>query len=199
VNRRRTEHKGLTIWFTGLPCSGKSTISQLVFDQLRRTGVKAELFDGDAVRQNLTRGLGFSKEDRDENIRRIGYMCQVLTRNGVIAIAAAISPYRAVRGELRSLITPFIEIYVNCPLEVCKQRDSKGMYKRALAGQLANFTGVSDPYEEPLAPELVLYTNDERPEECSRRVLELIVNLGYVHNGILPNGKSNVDSRPLKR
>src|SRR5438477_7095337 len=127
------ENPGLTLCCTGLPCAGKSTISQMVCDRLQRAGAKVELLDGDVVRQKLTKGLGFSKEDRDENIRRIGFVCHLLTRNGVIAIAAAISPYRGVRDELRHLIGSLAEIYVDCPLEVCKQRDVKGMYKRALA------------------------------------------------------------------
>ncbi len=177
-NNHSNEHSGVTLWFTGLPCSGKTTISQLVYDRLRRVGARVELLDGDIVRQNLTKGLGFSREDRDENIRRIGFVCHLLTRNGVIAMVAAISPYRAVRDEVRRLIGSFVEIYANCPLEVCKWRDVKGMYKRALAGELAHFTGVSDPYEEPLHPDLVLYTNEETPEESARKVLELLVRRG---------------------
>ena len=177
---RNSEDQGVTLWFTGLPCSGKTTISQHVFTQWHRAGAKVELLDGDVIRRKLTKGLGFSKEDRDENIRRIGFVCELLTRNNVIAIAAAISPYRAVRDEIRGLIGSFAEIYVNCPLEVCKQRDVKGMYKGALAGEIAHFTGVSDPYEEPLSPELVLYTNQERPEESVHKVMDLLVTQGYL-------------------
>jgi adenylylsulfate kinase len=184
-NNEANENNGLTLWFTGLPCSGKTTVSQLVFERLRSAYVPAELLDGDIVRERLTKGLGFSKEDRDENIRRIGFVCHLLTRNGVIAMAAAISPYRAIRGELRDLIGAFAEVYVDCPLEVCQQRDVKGMYKRALAGELAHFTGVSDPYEEPDHPELVLHTNEETPEESAGKVLELLVRRGVLTEKML--------------
>ncbi len=158
----------MTIWFTGLPCSGKSTIAQLVELQLRSRGYRVEVLDGDVVRRNLTKGLRFSREDRDENIRRIGFVCHLLTRNGVIAISAAISPYRSTRDEVRRLIAAFVEVFVNCPSEVCKQRDVKGMYKKALAGEIAGFTGVSDPYEEPLNPELTLHTDRETSVESVR-------------------------------
>ena len=170
---------GVTLWFTGLPCSGKTTVSQLVFERLQRSRLRVELLDGDVVRQKLTKGLGFSKEDRDENIRRIGYVCHLLSRNGVIAIGAAISPYRSIRDELRQMISSFVEIYVKCSLEVCTQRDVKGMYKRALAGELKNFTGVSDPYEEPLHPEIVLHTDQETPEQSAGTVLEYLLNRGW--------------------
>src|SRR5271157_3499136 len=182
-NSLKNDFGGVTLWFTGLPCSGKSTISQLVFDRLQRSRLKVELLDGDVVRQKLTKGLGFSKEDRDENIRRIGYVCHLLSRNGVIAVGAAISPYRAIRDELRAMISCFVEIYLNCPLEVCVRRDCKGMYKRALAGELKNFTGVSDPYEEPLHPELVLNTHEETPEQSAEKVLEYLRVRGW---GIAP-------------
>ena len=173
-NSPKSDFDGVTLWFTGLPCSGKTTISQLVFERLQRARLKVELLDGDVVRQKLTKGLGFSKEDRDENIRRIGYVCHLLSRNGVIAVGAAISPYRAIRDELRAMISCFVEIYVHCPLEVCMHRDCKGMYKRALAGELKNFTGVSDPYEEPVQPELVLHTDQETPEQSAEKVLEYL-------------------------
>ena len=189
------ENRGVTLWFTGLPCSGKTTVSQLVFDQLQQSGARVELLDGDIVRQKLTKGLGFRREDRDENIRRIGFVCHLLTRNGVIAMAAAISPYRAVRDELRSLIECFVEVYVDCPLEVCKQRDVKGMYKRALAGELAHFTGVSDPYEKPLHPDLVLFTNEETPEESARKVVELLVSRGCVTEKLLAQVAPNALGR----
>ena len=178
-NSPKNDFDGVTLWFTGLPCSGKTTVSQLVFERLQRSHLKVELLDGDVVRQKLTKGLGFSKEDRDENIRRIGYVCHLLSRNGVIAIGAAISPYRAIRDELRQLISCFVEIYLNCPLEVCMQRDVKGMYKRALAGEIKNFTGVSDPYEEPLHPELVLHTHLETPDESAGKVLEFLLQRGW--------------------
>lgn len=154
-------------------------------EQLRGWRAKVELLDGDVVRQNLCQGLGFSKQDRDENIRRIGFVCHLLTRNGVIAISAAISPYRAVREELRGLIGSFLEIHVKCPLEVCIQRDVKGMYRKALAGELAHFTGVSDPYEEPLKPDLVLSTHEETPEESARKVVSLAIASGYLPGKIM--------------
>jgi adenylylsulfate kinase len=176
----RIAARGVTLWFTGLPCSGKSTVAQLVEQQLRARSYPVEVLDGDLVRQNLTKGLGFSKADRDENIRRIGFVCHLLTRNGVIAISAAISPYRAVRDEVRRLIGSFLEIYVQCPLELCQQRDVKGMYKKARAGELQSFTGVSDPYEEPLNPDLILHTDRETVEDSAARVLDRMVKSGYL-------------------
>ncbi|MFQ5663836.1 MAG: adenylyl-sulfate kinase [Terriglobia bacterium] len=183
--------RGVTLWFTGLPCSGKSTVSRRVYDQLRAAGVKVELLDGDIVRRHLTKGLGFSKEDRDENIRRIGFVCRLLTRNGVVAIAAAISPYRSVREEVRRLVGSFVEIYVDCPLEVCIQRDVKGMYKKALAGELPQFTGISDPYEPPLLPEVTLATHQETPEESAAKVLRRLSDIGY-----LPRARAIPESYP---
>ncbi len=177
---QKDEESGVTIWFTGLPCSGKSTIAQLVEHQLRSRAYRVEVLDGDVVRRNLTKGLGFSREDRDENIRRIGFVCHLLTRNGIIAISAAISPYRSTRDEVRRLIGSFVEVFVNCPLKVCQQRDVKGMYKKALAGEIAGFTGVSDPYEEPLDPELTLHTDRESPVESARKVLEWLKEAGYL-------------------
>src|ERR1700748_686857 len=135
-------HKGCTLWFTGMSGSGKSTLSTLLARRLRELGAKVEVLDGDVVRTRLSRGLGFTREDREENIRRIGFVCELLSRNGVIAIAAAISPYRAVREEVRGRIPNFFEVYVRCPLEVLAERDVKGLYKRALAGEIAQFTGV---------------------------------------------------------
>ncbi len=163
-------HKGFTLWFTGLSGSGKSTISQAVAARLKDTGAKVELLDGDVVRTNLSQGLGFSKEDRDINIRRIGFVCELLSRNGVIAIVAAISPYRAVREELRERIEKFVEVYVECPVEVLADRDVKGLYRKALAGEIAQFTGVSDPYEPPADPEIVIRSDRESPDESVARV-----------------------------
>jgi adenylyl-sulfate kinase len=171
---------GVAIWFTGLPCSGKSTIAQLIELQLRSWGYRVEVLDGDVVRRNLTKGLGFSREDRDENIRRIGFVCHLLARNGVIAIGAAISPYRTTRDDLRRFIESFVEVYVDCPLRACMERDVKGMYKKALAGEIASFTGVSDPYEEPLSPELTLHTDRETPMESAQKVLDFLKEAGYV-------------------
>jgi adenylyl-sulfate kinase len=173
-------HKGFTIWFTGLSGAGKSTISSLLYQRLREAGAKVELLDGDVVRTHLCKGLGFSKEDRDENIRRIGYVCELLSRNGVIAIAAAISPYSAIREELRTRIPTFIEVYVKCPVEVLVKRDAKGLYRKALAGEIQHFTGISDPYEPPTAPEVTVDSSCETPEESLERVWEELDNLGLV-------------------
>jgi adenylyl-sulfate kinase len=172
---------GLTIWFTGLSGAGKSTISAIVEQELRERGHKVEVLDGDVVRTHLSKGLGFSKEDRDTNIRRIGWVCEVLTRNDVIAIAAAISPYRAVREEVREKIGRFVEVYVDCPVETLAERDVKGLYKQALAGKIENFTGVSDPYEPPLHPEIACYSDGrETPEQSAAKVIAKLEHLGYI-------------------
>ncbi len=163
-------HNGFTLWFTGLSGAGKSTISEIVAKRLRDAGLRVELLDGDVVRTNLSQGLGFSKEDRDTNIRRIGFVCELLSRNGVVAIVAAISPYRDVREELRGRITSFFEVFVDCPLEVLSVRDVKGLYKKALAGEIAVFTGVSDPYEAPVAPDLHIRSDQESVETSVERV-----------------------------
>jgi adenylyl-sulfate kinase len=176
-------HKGFTLWFTGMSGAGKSTISRLLEGRLRNLGAKVEVLDGDVVRTHLSKGLGFGKEDRDENIRRIGFVCELLSRNGVIAIAAAISPYRAVREEVRDRIArfaDFVEVYVECPIDVLAGRDVKGLYKKALAGELAQFTGVSDPYEPPLAPEVTVNSSKETPEESVERIWATLESLGLV-------------------
>jgi adenylyl-sulfate kinase len=173
-------HQGFTLWFTGLSGAGKSTISGIVEKRLREAGAKIEVLDGDVVRENLSKGLGFSKEDRDINIRRIGFVCELLTRNGVIAMVAAISPYRAVREEVRSRITNFVEVYVECPLEVVAGRDVKGLYKKAIAGEIPQFTGVSDPYEPPLHPEVVVHSDKESPEQSASRVWAKLEELGLI-------------------
>ncbi|MBI4770461.1 MAG: adenylyl-sulfate kinase [Chloroflexi bacterium] len=166
------EQKGYTLWFTGLSGAGKSTISALVERELRARGQKVEVLDGDVVRTNLSKGLGFSKEDRDTNIRRIGWVCEVLSRNGVAAIAAAISPYREIRDEIRGEIENFVEVYVEAPIAVLAERDVKGLYKKALAGEIKNFTGVSDPYEPPLRPEVICFSDGrETPEQSAARVI----------------------------
>ena len=172
---------GFTIWFTGLSGAGKSTISAIVEQELRERGHKVEVLDGDVVRTHLSKGLGFSREDRDTNIRRIGWVCEVLTRNDVVAIAAAISPYREVRDEVRGKIGRFVEVYVECPIETLAERDVKGLYKKALAGEIGNFTGVSDPYEPPLNPEVVCSSDGRQtPEESAAKVLAKLEELGYV-------------------
>ena len=164
-------NSGCTLWFTGLSGSGKSTLSQLVASRLRAGGARVEVLDGDITRTLLCQGLGFSREDREENIRRIGFVCELLSRNGVIAIAAAISPYRASRDELRKRIPNFIEIHMNCPVEVLIERDVKGLYKKSLAGEIKQFTGISDPYESPVAPELTIDSSAESIESSVARIL----------------------------
>jgi adenylylsulfate kinase len=171
---------GFTLWFTGLPCSGKTTIANIVEQQLRTLGLKVESLDGDEVRKHLSKDLGFSKQDRDTHIMRMGFIAKLLSRNGVATLAAFVSPYREIREHVRSEIENFVEIYVKCPLEMCIERDVKGMYKKALAGEIQNFTGVSDPYEEPLNPELVLETDKEPPHESAQKVLQKLQDLGYI-------------------
>lgn len=174
------EHNGFTIWFTGLSGAGKSTIAQLVRGALKERGIKVELLDGDVVRTNLSKGLGFSKEDRDTNIRRIAFVCSLLTRNNVGAIAAAISPYRAIRNEARELIGNFVEVFVDAPLEVCEQRDIKGLYAKARRGEIKQFTGIDDPYEAPENAEVVCFTAEETPDESAAKVLQKLDELGYL-------------------
>jgi len=164
----------LTIWFTGLSAAGKTTLSEAVAEWLRAKGYSVELLDGDVVRQNLCRGLGFSKQDRDENVRRIGFVANLLSRNGIIAIVSVISPYRATRDEVRSSIRNFVEVYVNAPLEVCEKRDRKGLYKRARLGQISGFTGLDDPYETPLHPEIECCTARESVAESFEKIVQYL-------------------------
>ncbi len=173
-------HKGFTLWFTGMSGAGKSTISAIIEQHLRAAGAKVEVLDGDVVRTHLSKGLGFSKEDRDINIRRIGFVCELLSRNGIIAIVAAISPYRAVREEVRSRIPNFVEVYVHCPVKVLAERDVKGLYKKALAGEIPNFTGVSDPYEPPANPEVTVDSSRETPEESAGKIWASLESLGLI-------------------
>ena len=168
------------MWFTGLSGAGKSTISEIVCQLLKDAGRKVELLDGDVVRTHLSKGLGFSREDRDINIRRIGWVCEVLSRNGVVAIAAAISPYRSVREEIRARIPNFVEVFVECPLDVVAARDVKGLYKKALAGEIPQFTGVSDPYEPPLNPEVRVDSSTQTPQQSADRIWATLENLGLV-------------------
>lgn len=173
--------KGATVWFTGLPSSGKSTIAHKVEKLLREKGHRVEVFDGDVIRKNLCSDLGFSKEDRDTNIKRIAFVCKLMTRNDVVAIAAAISPYRETRDYARAEVgKDFLEVYVRAPLSVCKERDVKGLYKKALAGEIKGFTGIDDPYEEPLNPELTLHTDKESEEESVQRVMGELEKRGYL-------------------
>ncbi len=174
------EPQGFTLWFTGLSGSGKTTASRLVEKELRARGYKVEMLDGDVVRENLSKGLGFSKEDRDTNIRRIGFVCELLTRNDVVAITAAISPYRAVRDENRARIGRFVEVYAKCPIAVLAERDVKGLYKKALAGEIKNFTGIDDPYEEPLNPEVVIESDKETPEQSVAKIVAKLEAMGYL-------------------
>jgi adenylyl-sulfate kinase len=169
------DDKGFTLWFTGLSGAGKTTISKLVEDELRARGSKLEILDGDVVRENLSKGLGFSKEDRDTNIRRIAFVADLLSRNGVPVITAAISPYREIRQEARDMMGDrFIEVFVKASVEACAERDVKGLYKKAFAGEIKEFTGVSDPYEEPLDPEITLETENESPEESAAKLIALL-------------------------
>ncbi len=173
-------HKGFTLWFTGLSGAGKSTVSELVYRQLKDEGTRVELLDGDVVRTNLSAGLGFSKEDRDTNVRRIGFVCELLSRNGVIAIVAAISPYREVREEVRGRIENFVEVYCHAPLQVLAERDVKGLYKRAMAGEIPGFTGVSDPYEPPEQPEVTIDSSVETVDAGVAKVFEKLRTLGLL-------------------
>ena len=177
---KQMSERGFTVWFTGLSGAGKTTIAERLYQVLRERELKAEILDGDVVRTNLSKGLGFSKEDRDTNIRRIGFVCKLLTRNGVAAIASAISPYRSVRDEVRDQIGDFVEVYTKCPLDVLQERDVKGLYAKAIKGEIANFTGVSDPYEEPLNPEVVLETDKETVDESLAKLVAKLEELGYL-------------------
>lgn len=175
--------KGFTVWFTGLPCSGKSTLAVLLHKHLMERGCSAEILDGDEVRKRLTKGLSFSKEDRDENIRRISYVAKLITRVGGVAITAAISPYEKLRAEARGEIQDFIEVFVNCPIEVCIRRDVKGHYAKAQRGEIQHFTGISDPYEPPGNPDVIVRTDQETPNESMGKVLERLTELGYLTKG----------------
>lgn len=172
--------RGVTLWLTGLPSSGKSTLARMIERLFRKWNLKVELLDGDVVRTHLSKGLGFSREDREANLKRIGFVCQLLTRNGVAAIASVVSPYKETRDYNRKLIGSFVEVYVNTPLEECEKRDVKGLYKKARAGEIQNFTGVNDPYEAPVNPEVVCETARETPEESVEKILNRLEQLGYL-------------------
>ncbi len=173
--------RGFTLWFTGLSGAGKTTISEIVERELRKRIGEVEVLDGDIVRTNLSKGLGFSREDRDTNVLRIGFVAKLLTRNGVAVIVSAISPYKEARDMVRHDIGDgFVEVFVDAPLEVCAERDVKGLYKKAFAGEIPEFTGVSDPYEPPAAPELALRTDEEEPQESARKVIAKLEELGYL-------------------
>ena len=170
-----SEHKGFTLWMTGLSGSGKSTITEVLIDEFEERGLPLEVLDGDVVRENLSKGLGFSKEDRDTNIQRIGFVADLLSRNGVPVITAAISPYRAIRAEARQMMDDrFIEIYVKASVEACEERDVKGLYAKARSGEIKEFTGVSDPYEEPVDPEITVETETQTPEESAQQIVSYL-------------------------
>ena len=173
-------HKGLTIWFTGLSGAGKSTLSEALEERLKAAGRNVEILDGDIVRTHLSKGLGFSREDRDTNIKRIAFVCGLLTRNGVVCISAAIAPYSEARAWARQEIGNFVEVYVKCPIEVCRERDVKGLYKLVDEGKITGFTGVDDPYEEPEHPELVVETNTETVEESVESIIATLEARGYL-------------------
>ena len=175
-----TAQRGVTIWFTGLSGSGKSTIARALEAELRQRGCQIEVLDGDIVRTNLTKGLGFSKEDRDENIRRIGFVSHLLTRNGVTVLVSAISPYREARETVRDRIDNFVEVFVDAPLSTCEDRDVKGLYKKARAGEIKHFTGIDDPYEAPLNPEVHCHTDRQSVEESVAQVIDKLEAMGYL-------------------
>jgi adenylylsulfate kinase len=172
--------RGVTLWFTGLSGAGKSTLAEALAPRLQAMGKRVEVLDGDAVRTHLSKGLTFSREDRDINVRRIGYVAHLLTRNGVFVITAAISPYRETRAWCRETIRDFVEIFVDTPLEVCATRDVKGLYKKAMAGEIPMFTGVSDPYEAPTAPEVTLNTTQQNVAQCVDSVIRTLTERGYL-------------------
>ena len=166
--------QGMTLWLTGLSGAGKTTIADKLAEELKDRGRKVEILDGDIIRQNLTKGLGFSKEDRDENIRRIGFVAHLLTRNGVTVIVAAISPYKNMREEVRERIGRFAEIYVSAPVDVCERRDPKGLYAKVRAGEIKGFTGIDDPYEAPTDPEIECKTHEETLDESVARIVRYV-------------------------
>ena len=184
------QQRGVTVWFTGLSGAGKTTVCGEVSARLRERGLNVEVLDGDIVRDHLTKGLGFSKADRDENIRRIGFVANLLTRNGVIVLVAAISPYRDARDQVRQSVGEFVEVFINAPLAVCEARDVKGLYKRARAGEIQHFTGIDDPYEPPLHPEIECRTDLETIEQSAAKIINLLI-----ERAIIPtNGRLSSDS-----
>jgi adenylylsulfate kinase len=194
--------EGFTVWFTGLPCSGKSTLSWMLQKLLSGNGLPVEILDGDEARQRLTKGLGFSKQDRDENVRRVAYVAKLLSRVGAVAIVSLVSPYRETRERVRKEIERFVEIHVRCPLEVCTKRDVKGQYAKALKGEIQNFTGISDPYEPPINPEIVLDTDQNSPEECLKKIHDKLVSLNYLRDqsvGINSTPEQPVPQSPRPR
>ncbi len=178
--KQANRERGCVIWFTGLSGSGKTTIAHLVEERLVEAGVPVEILDGDVVRENLSKGLGFSEEDRNTNIRRIAFVAHLLQRNGVFVITAAISPYRAIRDEARAMAKDFVEVFADASLEVCEARDTKGLYAKARAGEIKGFTGIDDPYEAPENAEVVCATETESVEESAQKVIDKLVELKYI-------------------
>ena len=175
-----SDHKGFVLWFTGLSGSGKSTLSRMIEGELRKRDCKVEVLDGDEVRENLSKGLGFSKEDRDTNVRRIGYVAKLLSRNGAICITAAISPYKDVRDQCRAMNRNFVEIYADCSIEELTRRDVKGLYEKALSGEIKNFTGISDPYEAPENAEITINSETQSEEESLKAIMDYLEGQGYI-------------------
>jgi adenylylsulfate kinase len=175
-----SDERGVTIWFTGLSGAGKSTLAEALYHELRRRDMKIELLDGDVVRTNLSKGLGFSKEDRDTNILRIGFVANLMTRNGVVCIVSAISPYREARNQCRAMIRDFVEVFVHATVEECARRDVKGLYLKAMAGEITGFTGVDDPYEPPPSPEIYIDTMTQSPDESLQLILDRLGEMGFI-------------------
>ncbi len=186
---------GFVVWFTGLPASGKTTLSLALKEALHRYRNNIEVLDGDVIRENLSKGLGYSKADRDTNIRRIGFVAHLLSRNGVAVLCAAISPYRKVRNEVRQIVGEFVEVYVRAPVEVCAQRDVKGLYRKAYEGEIKQFTGVSDPYEPPQEAEIICDTANETVDACVEKILQFLEKQGYIDRRIY----SEEDEAVLKK
>ena len=181
-SQSRSSSGGFTLWFTGLPCAGKSTLASEIGVELRKRGHSLEILDGDVVRTTLCKGLGFSKEDRDENISRLGWACNLLNRHGIVAVTAVVSPYREARNRVRKGIPRFIEIYVKAPLSVCMDRDVKGLYAKAMAGELSHFTGVNDPYEEPMAPDIIVETHNNSVAQCVSSIIDHLEAIGIIQH-----------------
>src|SRR4051794_35594631 len=180
VKNGAENQRGFTLWFTGLSGAGKTTVAEIVEHEIKERGLRVEVLDGDIVRTNLSKGLSFSRDDRNINVLRIGFVANLLARNGVAVIVSAISPYKEARDQVRRRIIDFVEVFVDAPLEVCAERDVKGLYKKAFTGEIEHFTGVSDPYEPPAAPDLVLKTEEEEPDESARKVIDKLEFFGYL-------------------
>ena len=196
ASRSSQRRQGVTVWLTGLPSAGKTTIARHLEERLLAAGTPVELLDGDEIRERLSKGLGFSRQDRDENIRRISYVARLLTKHGTVVLVAAISPFRATRDEARAEIGRFVEVHVDCRLDECIRRDVKGLYKKALSGQIPQFTGISDPYEAPLAPEIVVRTHQETLEESAGRIIETLALLGHLPFEVLQPAVAALHATP---